>query len=123
MLPFPVAYQPYTVPHVVNMLQLLLFSGLAFFLMLPLMERTLTITLDFDWFYRKLGNSFVRGFDSASKAQHGFEMATRARLGGIARVGLQHFGPQGVFAVTPRIGGTTVWVLVLLVAFLVVGLF
>jgi multicomponent Na+:H+ antiporter subunit D len=35
MLPFPVAYQPYTVPHVVNMLQLLLFSGLAFFLMLP----------------------------------------------------------------------------------------
>ncbi|MCH8841108.1 MAG: hypothetical protein IH831_10665, partial [Planctomycetes bacterium] len=87
MLPFPVAYQPYTVPHVVNMLQLLLFSGLAFFLMLPLMERTLTITLDFDWFYRKLGNSFVRGLDRASKAQHGFEMATRARLGNVVRAG------------------------------------
>ncbi|WP_033077025.1 Na(+)/H(+) antiporter subunit D [Thalassotalea sp. ND16A] len=53
MLPYPVAYQPYTVPHVVNMLQLLLFSGFAFFLMLPLMQRTLTITLDFDWFYRR----------------------------------------------------------------------
>ncbi len=33
--------------------QLLLFSGLAFFVMLPVMKRTLTITLDFDWFYRR----------------------------------------------------------------------
>ena len=53
LLPYPVTYQPYTVPHVVNMLQLLLFSGFAFFLMLPLMQRTLTITLDFDWLYRR----------------------------------------------------------------------
>ncbi|MCG8324060.1 MAG: hypothetical protein MI673_00965, partial [Thiotrichales bacterium] len=29
-----------------------LFSGLAFFVMLPWMQRTLTISLDFDWFYR-----------------------------------------------------------------------
>ena len=35
------------------MLQLLMFSGLAFFLMLPLMRRTLTITLDVDWLYRR----------------------------------------------------------------------
>ncbi len=54
LLPYPVDYVPYTAPHVVNMLQLLLFSGLAFFLMLPLMKRTLTITLDTDWVYRRL---------------------------------------------------------------------
>ncbi|MEE1556671.1 MAG: Na(+)/H(+) antiporter subunit D, partial [Alphaproteobacteria bacterium] len=48
LLPFSVDYAPYTVPHVVNMLQLLMFSGLAFFLLLPLMKRTLTITLDVD---------------------------------------------------------------------------
>jgi multicomponent Na+:H+ antiporter subunit D len=30
------------------------FDGLAFFIMLPLMKRTLTISLDFDWFYRYL---------------------------------------------------------------------
>jgi multicomponent Na+:H+ antiporter subunit D len=54
LLPHPVDYVPYTAPHVVNMLQLLLFSGLAFFLMLPLMKRTLTITLDTDWIYRRL---------------------------------------------------------------------
>jgi multicomponent Na+:H+ antiporter subunit D len=60
LLPFPVDYAPYTGAHVVAMLQLLLFSGLAFFVMLPLLKRTLTITLDTDWFYRRLGPGFVR---------------------------------------------------------------
>ncbi len=44
----------YSVSHVVAQLQLLMFSGLAFFLLLPMLKRTLTITLDSDWFYRKL---------------------------------------------------------------------
>ena len=60
LLPYPVEYEPYTAAHVVNMLQLLMFSGLAFFLMLPLMRRTLTISLDFDWFYRKGGKHMVK---------------------------------------------------------------
>ena len=40
--------------HVVTQLQLLLFSGLAFFVMLPYLQRTLTITLDTDWIWRRL---------------------------------------------------------------------
>ena len=60
LLPYPVDYVPYTAAHVVNMLQLLMFSGLAFFLMLPLMHRTLTITLDTDWLYRRLGPRIIR---------------------------------------------------------------
>jgi multicomponent Na+:H+ antiporter subunit D len=55
MLPYPVDYVPYTVGHVLHVTQLLLFSGLAFFVLLPMMKRTLTISLDFDWFYRRLG--------------------------------------------------------------------
>ena len=54
LLPYPIDYQPYTVPHIVSQTELLLFSMIAFFLMLPLLKRTLTITLDFDWFYRRL---------------------------------------------------------------------
>jgi len=54
LLPYPVDYVPYTGAHVLTQLQLLLFSGLAFFVLLPLMQRTLTISLDFDWFYRRL---------------------------------------------------------------------
>ncbi len=60
LLPFPADYVPYTGAHVVAMLQLLLFSGLAFFVMLPLLKRTLTITLDTDWFYRRLGPQLAR---------------------------------------------------------------
>ncbi len=47
-------YQAYTSGHIVSQLQLLLFSGLAFFILLPMMKRTLTISLDFDWLYRVL---------------------------------------------------------------------
>ena len=54
LLPFEATYEPYTGAHLVEMLQLLLFSGLAFFLLLPWMKRTLTITVDFDWLYRRL---------------------------------------------------------------------
>lgn len=59
ILPFPgpsgtVEYQAFTFAHVVSQLQLLMFSGLAFFVLLPMLRRTLTITLDFDWLYRKL---------------------------------------------------------------------
>ena len=54
-LPYPVDFVPYTATHVVSQLQLLLFSGLAFFLMLGWLKRTLTITIDTDWFWRRLG--------------------------------------------------------------------
>ncbi len=60
ILPYPLiahAYAPdaYSASHVVSQLQLLLYSGLAFFLLLPMLKRTETITIDFDWTYRKLG--------------------------------------------------------------------
>ena len=54
MLPYPVQYEAYTAGHVLTQLQLLLFSGLAFFVMLGFLKRTPTITLDFDWFWRVL---------------------------------------------------------------------
>ncbi len=39
--------------HVVTQSQMLIFSGLVFFLFLPMLKRTNTIALDIDWFYRK----------------------------------------------------------------------
>ncbi len=53
LLPYPVDYEPYKASKVVFYLQLLLFAGLAFFVLLPWMKRTLTITLDTDWVYRR----------------------------------------------------------------------
>jgi len=53
LLPFEVNYAPYTAGHVIAQLQLLLFSGLAFFVLLGYLKRTPTITLDTDWFWRR----------------------------------------------------------------------
>ncbi len=63
ILPYPVDFQPYTASHVINMLQLLFFSALAFCLLIlsgiyPAEIRA--INLDADWFYRKGAKLFVR---------------------------------------------------------------
>ncbi len=60
ILPYPVAFQAYTLEHTLNQFQLLMFSALAFFLLLPLLRRTATLSLDTDWFYRKGGRLFFR---------------------------------------------------------------
>ncbi|MDJ0721062.1 MAG: Na(+)/H(+) antiporter subunit D [Desulfobacterales bacterium] len=65
VLPFgEVHYQAYTLSHVVSQLQLLMLSALVFFLFLPLLKRTETISLDTDWFYRKGGRAAYRVVDA-----------------------------------------------------------
>ncbi len=60
LLPYSVEFQAYTFQHTLNQLQLLMFSALAFFLMLSWLKRTQTISIDTDWFYRKGGKFFYR---------------------------------------------------------------
>lgn len=62
ILPYPVDYQPYTGAHVIDQLQLLFFSALAFTLLMlsgiyPAEIRA--VNLDTDWFYRKFGAAFL----------------------------------------------------------------
>jgi len=71
LLPFDKLYIPYTSDHVIFQLQLLLFAGLAFFVMLPWLKRTLTITLDFDWFYR-LG--LIKLLDAVKKVIYSYDI-------------------------------------------------
>lgn len=99
LLPYPVDYQPYTAAHVIEMLQLLGFSGLAFFVLLPLMKRTLTITLDTDWLYRRLGPALVKhvggALVAADRAARGRAMAVLGRI--LAGIENSH-GQRGLFA-------------------------
>jgi len=53
LLPFAVHYQPYTASHVIETMQLLIFTGLAFWLVMKKLHAEATITLDTDWVYRK----------------------------------------------------------------------
>jgi multicomponent Na+:H+ antiporter subunit D len=65
ILPYAVDYEAYTIPHIVTQSQLLMLSALVFFLFLPMLKRTATISLDTDWFYRKGGKLFYNLMDSS----------------------------------------------------------
>jgi multicomponent Na+:H+ antiporter subunit D len=52
-LPYAVEYHPYTVGHVMAALQLLIGTGLGFWLLLKKLGGEATISLDTDWLYRK----------------------------------------------------------------------
>ncbi|MBL4758411.1 MAG: hypothetical protein JKY32_12490 [Rhizobiales bacterium] len=121
LLPYPVDYVPYTGAHVVFQLQLLLFSGLAFFLLLNLLKRTLTITLDFDWFYRGLGRVLARAFDNFSIAAWSafVESGYRAVQGFISAI-YRHYGPNGILARTWPTGNMAFWTTALLATYLLI---
>ena len=62
MLPYPeeaMKYVPYTSYHVSETLQILLFTGAGFFLLLKKLVPGPTISLDLDWFYRMGGRAFL----------------------------------------------------------------
>jgi len=124
-LPYPVEYVPYTAGKVLFYLQLLLFSGLAFFLLLPLMKRTLTISLDTDWLWRVLLYRTARAIYLAVAAL-GSAVQTRAGeiLTALRAMGETYFGTTlsraGVFTRAWSIGTTALWIAVLLTAYVLV---
>jgi multicomponent Na+:H+ antiporter subunit D len=120
MLPFPVQYEPYTGAHVLTQLQLLLFSGLAFFVMLPYLRRTATITLDTDWVWRRLLPAIADGLSKGGSALlGGLALASRRAVAylvdGVARV----IGPHSRMARTWPTGTMALSMLVLLLGYLI----
>ena len=115
ILPYPVDYQPYTLDHLVTQFQVLLFAGFAFFVMLKQMRRTLTISLDFDWFYRKFFKEIVSEFTSQSSVAHqAREQQALALLNHLVDRLYRHHGPQGTLAQAWPTGSMVLWVAVLL---------
>ncbi len=105
--------------HLVSQFQLLLFAGLAFFVMLPLMKRTETVSLDWDWFYRKLGPRMAsRVTDAAAATREETERGLRSRIDQVVRRLFEIHGPHGPLARTWPTGSMVLWVAVLLGAFL-----
>jgi multicomponent Na+:H+ antiporter subunit D len=126
ILPYPVAFEPYTVAHVINQCQLLMFSILAFtFLMrtglyppeLP------SVNVDFDIVYRKglprLAVFCLRTFGPADKrVREAFLRAFRYVVGHIYR----HHGPDGALARSVGAGSMVFWVVAMLAGYLVISL-
>ncbi|MCZ7660503.1 MAG: proton-conducting transporter membrane subunit [Xanthobacteraceae bacterium] len=124
LLPFAVDYVPYTGAHVVFQLQLLLFSGLAFFLMLGLLARTLTITLDTDWLWRRLGRAVLHALDRWSdRAWTVYAAGVMRDARNFARAVYRLSGPTGAMARAWPTGLMVFWTAALLAAFLVLSYF
>ncbi len=115
ILPYPVDYHPYSAEHIVTQIQLILFSAFAFFILLPLFRQTLSITLDFDWTYRKLLWLAIRWIKEHTPKFINPMMAS------IKAFGQRYFdhlfeahGPQGFFARTWPSASMVLWVAILL---------
>ena len=120
LLPYAVKYQPYTWAHVLTQLQLLLFSGLAFFVMLPYLKRTLTITLDADWLWRKLAPSLIAGAQRPLDSVKAWLGASLHRFGSdLIAMAVRRYGEDSRLARTWPTRTMAMWVLVLLLGYLV----
>jgi len=124
LLPFPVDYVPYTAAHVVTMLQLLAFGGVAFFLLLPYLKRTETINLDTDWLWRVPGRALARDFgDRSATAWDRLADRTRRSASVLLKTIYRHHGPAGILARTWPTGSMAFWATFLLAAYLVLYYF
>jgi multicomponent Na+:H+ antiporter subunit D len=118
-LPYPVEYAPYEPGKVLFYLQLLLFSGLAFFLLLPLMKRTLTISLDTDWIWRVLFFRSGRAiYEAIGRVGGALESLAKSGAGStIMRLQNRQVGKLGQFARTQPIAATALWIALLLTGY------
>ncbi len=121
ILPYELDYKPYTVDHLVTQFQLLIFAGFAFFVMLPMMKRTLTLSLDFDWFYRRLFMRFSSAFFRCFWAVDGrIRAAVLASIKTLFGFICAH-APNGILMKSRPSSSMVIWVTVLLATYLVIS--
>jgi multicomponent Na+:H+ antiporter subunit D len=120
MMPAPVDYNAYTTGHVLWELQLLLFTGVGFFLLLKHVGGESKVSLDTDWVYRMLLPWVVGGVQRiGQRLWQATVGALLRRLGDLATGLSEHHGPQGVLARTWPTGSMLLWVAVLLAVFMI----
>ena len=125
ILPYPVEKSPYTAASVITKTQLLVFSVIAFAVLIrngwyPTEMRS--TNLNTDWFYRKPGAAMVRGLAALSGSIGG---ATAKVVAGsasrLSRLAHRHHGPDGIFGRTWPTGTMAFWMTVMLGAYLILA--
>jgi multicomponent Na+:H+ antiporter subunit D len=123
ILPAPIDYNAWTLGHVLKEMQLLLFTGLAFFLLLGFVGGKNKIALDVDWIYRGGGRQLTAALrDRVSDANAALRSAFMGSLvAWMARVKKRH-GRDGKLARSWPTGSMAFWVVVLLASLLIFGI-
>ncbi|NJO35117.1 MAG: Na(+)/H(+) antiporter subunit D [Rhodospirillales bacterium] len=125
LLPFQADYRPYSLDHVVSQLQLLLWSALAFTVLMrtgiypPELRST---NLDFDWFYRRFGRKLAIGLDAG--AARVWQWLVAGVQGQARRINdrlHRHHGPEGTLGRTWPTGTMAFWTTVMLAAYLILS--
>jgi len=127
LLPYEVEYISYTTTHVITQMQLLMFSALAFTVLMRTgiyPPELRSVNLDSDWSYRWLLPRMIRKIATVVAAiWNGILSFLTQRLKNII-AGLYHsHGPEGRMASTWPTGAMVIWISVLLGATLIVSFF
>ena len=123
VLPAPMDYEPWTLGHVLKELQVLLFAGLAFFLLLRFVGGKNKIVLDVDWFYRGGGKQAVLAVrDAISEANTALRVRFMSGFSAWTAVIKKRHGRDGKLARTWPTGSMAFWVGVLLASLLLFGI-
>ncbi len=122
LLPYAAAYEPYTASHVVAQTQLLLFSALAFAVLMRTgiyPPELRSVNLDTDWFYRKALPACLGVADRGlQRARQSLSTLVAACLGIYAATVAQQRRPEGLLLRSWPTGSMALWVLVMLLAYL-----
>jgi multicomponent Na+:H+ antiporter subunit D len=122
ILPYSVSYEPYTASHVTDQLQLLVFSALAFSVLMRTgiyPPELRSVNLDFDWSYRRLAPSIAgaiaRQLSNVMAASGAVIAWSLSRISGFLA---RHYGLGGTLAGAWPTGSMALWTMVLLLAYL-----
>jgi multicomponent Na+:H+ antiporter subunit D len=123
ILPYPVEKNPYTVASVITKTQLLVFSVIAFGVLIRngwYPKELPSTNLNTDWLIRKPGMAIVRGVVALSAAvARGFSSVATHLLGAMRDTADRHHGPDGILGRTWATGSMTFWMTVMLGAYLI----
>ncbi|MBE0624159.1 MAG: Na(+)/H(+) antiporter subunit D [Burkholderiales bacterium] len=123
LLPYAVSFVPYTGAHVLTQLQLLLFSALAFSVLMRTglyPPELRAVNLDSDWFYRRIAPAMVGALGAGIAAMRLALEETLLRVGApLVQVVLRLHAHGGPLARTLSTGAMALWISALLAVYLV----
>jgi multicomponent Na+:H+ antiporter subunit D len=122
ILPHPVAYVPYTATHVLDQLQLLVFSALAFAVLMRTgiyPPELRAINLDSDWVYRRLARGLARSAASAvARVLAACSVGAHAVAEWALRALLRQDGPYASLVGPRPTASMAIWVMLMLAGYL-----
>ncbi|MEX0385548.1 Na(+)/H(+) antiporter subunit D [Spiribacter onubensis] len=122
ILPYPVDYNAYTASHLIKEMELLLFTGLAFFLLLGVLGGKDKLSLDLDWFYRVPGKQAVLALRNWIVTADGAARGAFMRVFRQAEDATTHLRLSGWPLKSWPTGSMALWTAIVLAMLLVFGL-